>query len=92
MGRSFPFLSGTAPTIVTYPGERFIKNVSCVLNSYKAVDLSLLGCFTAVSISLDDGDGKFDLDHNEFYKQQRQFQRRMAGFLNIRLAINNLFH
>ena len=77
---------------MTCPGERFIKNVPGVLNSYKAVDLSLAGCFMAVSIPLDDGDGKFDLDYKEFYIHLRQFQRLMAGFLNIRLAINNLFH
>jgi hypothetical protein len=52
---------------VPHPGERFIKNAAGVLNSYKANDLSLTGFFMAVKTPLDDRDGKFDLDHKEFY-------------------------
>ena len=48
-------------------GERFIKNAVGVLNSYKADDLSLTRFFMAVKTPLDDGDGKFDLDHKEYY-------------------------
>ena len=47
MGQCRPFDSGPVPTIVIHPGERFIKNAGGVLNSYKAIDLSLTGFLMA---------------------------------------------